>query len=109
MEMLRETREEVRGLSTQLHQLQVQQAAANSSATAASSPTVINELEVVANVTDRTKQGENTLAVPAPEVLDELIRRIDMSGKNLDEYHEMRTMSGNPASGQPEHGSTVEG
>jgi hypothetical protein len=67
LELLRETREELRGLSNQVNQLQIQQAAANANATAGITQ-VFPVLEAAAGVRAATKQGEETKAVPAEEV-----------------------------------------
>lgn len=77
LELLRETREELRGLSNQVNQLQIQQAAANANANATAGITqVFPVLEAAAGVRAATKQGEETKAVPADEVdWDAFIRR----------------------------------
>lgn len=67
MELLRETREEVRALGAQLNQLQVQQAASASTASAGISQT-FNGMSAVAGVNAATKQGEETPSVPAQDV-----------------------------------------
>ena len=67
MELLRETREELRGLSNQVNQLQIQQAAANANATAGITQ-VFPVAAAAAEVTAATKHGEETKAVPAQEV-----------------------------------------
>jgi hypothetical protein len=66
MELLRETREEVRALGAQVSQLQVQQAAATSTASAG-----VNQfygISAVAGVNAAAKQGEETPSVPAQDV-----------------------------------------
>lgn len=67
MELLRETREEVRALGAQVNQLQVQQAAAASTASAGISQT-FNGMSAVAGVNAEIKRGEGTPSVPAQEV-----------------------------------------
>lgn len=67
MELLRETREEVRTLGEQVNQLQVQQAAAASTASAGINQT-FNGMSAVAGVNAATKQGEETPPVPAQDV-----------------------------------------
>lgn len=67
MELLRETRAELRALTNHVSQLQIQQAAANSNATAGISQTFTG-MAAVSDVTAATKQGEETKAVPAQDV-----------------------------------------
>lgn len=67
MELLRETRAELRALTNHVTQLQIQQAAASASASAGINQTITG-MAAVTEVTAATKQGEETKAVPAQEV-----------------------------------------
>jgi hypothetical protein len=67
MELLRETRAEVRALGTQVSQLQVQQAAASSNASAGVNQT-FHGMAAAVDLAAATKQGEETPPVPAQQV-----------------------------------------
>jgi hypothetical protein len=100
MELLRETREEVKALADQLVQLQIQQAAATSNATATITQN-FTEAAAVAGVTSDVKQGEETKAVPAEEIdWNAFLRR--------PRYGEADPPGGKPPSADTGRGSTVE-
>lgn len=67
MELLRETREELRALNTQVNQLQIQQAAAASNASAGITQT-FHGVAAAVELAAATKQGEDTPPVPAQDV-----------------------------------------
>jgi hypothetical protein len=101
MDLLRETRSELRELASQVYQMQIQQAAASSNATAGINQT-FHGIAAVSEVTAATKQGEETKAVPLQAAnLQDLIARA-IHTRTFDPPW------GSASSTEPQQGSTVE-
>ncbi len=102
MELLRETREDVKALSQQINQLQVQQASASAST---SVHQYFHDAAAAARVAADVKRGEETEAVPAKDInWDAMLKAA------LDNLPSSRTgwQPASRPSSNPEPGSNVE-